>query len=716
MSQPLQKPSFLVIDSDDDDNWIIESPISTTQTSKIASLTKKKTSVETGRCSQPTKASQGKTNKSLITSSFPSSKNQKGWISSSFGGFKETSSSSAAISKKKKILQSDGSSSATGNNGQYSKSSIKNEELWIDNYRPTSESELAVHKKKVEEVRSWLLENLCTKSNGILLLTGPVGAGKTATIHALSTEQGFEIQEWTNPLIPSIQEVSDFNTSQSFTPKFVSMQSQLVLFQEFLLRANKYPTLSIFGSRHQPTPKKIILIEDLPNIFFQDARKFHDVLMMYKQTGRSPIVLIISDSQHEESNVHRLLPKNVQQSLGVATVSFNPVAPTSLVKTLNRILTLESKKAGKDFFLPTKDTINELSQSSAGDIRTAINALQFCCQRGIQDVSEIPLSKSAIKSGHKRQKESKAQEKKRKKPKIKESQSRKTTGGLSYGRDENQEEHETLAAIGGKDTSIFLFRALGKILYCKRDVSESDQELLPKHLSHLARNVPQFCPEDVIERAHLSSEMLNLYLHQNYLDFFTDVEDVVRASEYLSDSNMMSVEWMHRSSLIPYMSSIATRGLMFSNTHRVGSSSSVGGASKGGWRPLHKPQWFEVNKKTRDNNRTAKDLFPEQTCPTAVLHTQILPYLAITDVTLKTPGQISFVNQMGRYHRNKSAFRSSSSTLDEKDCGSDIEDAEPTDSQTSASNTVQESKDMELDDVEILNSEDIVIEDFDDEW
>lgn len=46
------------------------------------------------------------------------------------------------------------------------------------------------------------------------------------------------------------------------------------------------------------------------------------------------------------------------------------------------------------------------------------------------------------------------------------------------------------------------------------------------------------------------------------------------------------------------MSSIATRGLMFSNTHRVGSSSSVGGASKGGgWRPLHKPQWFEVNKK-----------------------------------------------------------------------------------------------------------------------
>lgn len=55
--------------------------------------------------------------------------------------------------------------------------------------------------------------------------------------------------------------------------------------------------------------------------------------------------------------------------------------------------------------------------------------------------------------------------------------------------------------------------------------------------------------------------------------------------------------------------------------------------------------------------------------------------------------------------------------MDEKDCGSDIEDAEPTDSQPSTSNTVPESKDnMELDDVEILNSEEVVIEDFDDEW
>ena len=37
-------------------------------------------------------------------------------------------------------------------------------------------------------------------SGAALLLTGSAGAGKTATIHVLATELGFEVQEWINPL------------------------------------------------------------------------------------------------------------------------------------------------------------------------------------------------------------------------------------------------------------------------------------------------------------------------------------------------------------------------------------------------------------------------------------------------------------------------------------------------------------------------------------
>ena len=34
----------------------------------------------------------------------------------------------------------------------------------------------------------------------MLLLTGSAGAGKTATVHVLANELGFEVQEWINPL------------------------------------------------------------------------------------------------------------------------------------------------------------------------------------------------------------------------------------------------------------------------------------------------------------------------------------------------------------------------------------------------------------------------------------------------------------------------------------------------------------------------------------
>ena len=39
-----------------------------------------------------------------------------------------------------------------------------------------------------------------SSSRAVLLLTGSAGAGKTATVHVLASELGFEVQEWINPL------------------------------------------------------------------------------------------------------------------------------------------------------------------------------------------------------------------------------------------------------------------------------------------------------------------------------------------------------------------------------------------------------------------------------------------------------------------------------------------------------------------------------------
>lgn len=47
--------------------------------------------------------------------------------------------------------------------------------------------------------------------------------------------------------------------------------------------------------------------------------------------------------------------------------------------------------------------------------------------------------------------------------------------------------------------------------------------------------------------SHMPGELFNLYLHQNYVDFFMEVDDLVRASEYLSFADIISGDWNVRS-------------------------------------------------------------------------------------------------------------------------------------------------------------------------
>lgn len=585
-------------------------------------------------------------------------KKRNAWISSSFGGFGETLVSQGKPKKSRQLQGSLDSSFSAGYSQPVQKKVRKEEDLWLDTYRPKSEAELIVHKKKVAEVRSWLLDHLTFKkhSSALLLLTGPAGAGKTATVHVLASELGLELQEWINPVTDTFNEESGFSNWRE------NRQSQVKQFEDFILRANKYPTLSIFGGNDNLTAvKKIILVEDLPNIFFREVSRLHEVLSTYQQTGRSPVVFIISDSHHGDSNVHKLLPKDVQYKLGIHNISFNPVAHTSLVKTLNRIASLESQQNKSTFLPPSKETIDLLAQNSGGDIRTAINGLQFSC---LKDKSYSSTKK--FKPGRKEENKQKNSNSRKSKTE-KTSKASQATQCLVYGHTDSTVELETVTPIGGRDTALFLFRALGKILYCKRDPALSDASLLPSNLSHHARNLLTFSPEDILERTHLTSDMFNLYLHQNYLEFFSDMDDLASVCEYFSGADFMMKEWMHQSSMREYSSCLVARGLIFNKSKTSG----VGR----GWRPLHKPQWFEISKKMRDGKNTARDLFRGYHWPSTVLQTEILPYLAITDVPLKTPGQISFLQVIGNFTKSKSPFRGNTSdTLDEKDCGAESED------------------------------------------
>ncbi|XP_047585541.1 cell cycle checkpoint protein RAD17 isoform X3 [Lutra lutra] len=445
-----------------------------------------------------------------------------------------------------------------------SKEYLSENEPWVDKYKPETQHELAVHKKKIEEVETWLkakvLERQPKQGGSILLITGPPGCGKTTTLKILSKEHGIQVQEWINPILSDFQK-DDFkeilNPESSF--HVFPYQSQIAVFKEFLLRATKYNKLQMLGDDLR-TDKRIILVEDLPNQFYRDSHTLHEILRKYVHTGRCPLIFIISDSLSGDNNQRLLFPKEIQEECAIANISFNPVAPTIMMKFLNRIVTVEANKNGGNITVPDRSSLALLCQGCSGDIRSAINSLQFSSSKGAS-------------------------------------------------------------------------------------LAEIDSPRLPSHLSEYERDTLLVQPEEVVEMSHMPGELFNLYLHQNYIDFFVEVDDLVRASDFLSFADILSSDWNTRSLLNQYSISIATRGVIHSNKARGFAHCQGGGSS---FRPLHKPQWFLINKKYRENCLTAKALFSDFCLPALCLQTQLLPYLALLTIPMRNPAQISFIQDIGR--------------------------------------------------------------------
>lgn len=555
------------------------------------------------------------------------------WVNPSFVDLMEDSSSSSVKMKMSRSKSSRKEPKSARSRRAENSLNMKDWKLqrdqnqaWVDRYRPSSPAELAVHKKKVEEVRTWLQAHTSSSRGGILLLTGPSGCGKTATLQVLSQELGLRIQEWTNPT-----NLDTYSSSlQEWSTDGFSSSSQSSLFQDFLLRANKYNCLVMAGEG-QTLHGKLILVEDFPNQFYRQPSSLHDILRHFVRTSRCPLVFIVSDSPSGDSSSRFLFPREIQDELNVCNISFNPVAPTAMMKVLTGISTLEAGKSRGRMNGPDLSMLEKLCSGSSGDIRSAINSLQFSSLTDSlleKDLWSLKRDRpvTAARSRHKRKK--------------------------------SQQMNEQ--AIGEKDSTLFLFRALGKILHCKRGNPEGSEEAsLPSHLSCHHREALLVDPESVVERSHMSGEFFNLYLHQNYLDFFSQLEDVDQASEYLSDADMLTANWTSQSVMEGYGSSVATRGLLHSNSHQV----------MVGFRPLHKPSWFMVNKKHQENCLAAQSLFSSFCLTPVILQTELLPYLVKLSNPMRNPAQITFIQDVGQMPLRKFHSRLKLETLVDKEPG-----------------------------------------------
>uniref|UniRef100_A0A8C8VI82 Cell cycle checkpoint protein RAD17 n=1 Tax=Pelusios castaneus TaxID=367368 RepID=A0A8C8VI82_9SAUR len=554
-------------------------------------------------------------------------------------------------SKSKVLARLKGKSSSVDqvSDGSKQNQNQSQNEPWVDKYKPGTQNELAVHKKKIEEVETWLKTHIFQRQpkqvdGSVLVLSGPPGCGKSAAIQILAKELNIQVQEWTNPVSLDFRK-EDFKDAFKYESSFqmVPSQTQTALFQDFLLRANKYNKLQMLGET-TATDNKLILIEDMPNQFYRDPDSLHEILRKFVRTSRCPLVFILSDSLRGDSNQRLLFPKEIQEELCISNISFNPVAPTMMMKVLNRIATAEASMNGEKFAVPDKTSLELICKGCSGDIRSAINSLQFS---SLKEYSENNLwSKKKGNSTLKCNTQASRTKKKKKADKTL----------------ENQE----IQAIGGKDASIFLFHALGKILYCKREPrSDSEFLRLPSHLSEYERDALLVQPEDVVEKSHMPGDLFNLFLHQNYVDFFTDIDDLVRASEYLSTADFLCSNWNSRPTLREYSASVATRGVVHSNTARA-FAHCQGGM---GFRPFHKPQWFLINKKYQENCLAAKSLFSSFCLPPLCLQTQLLPFLAMLTNPMRNQAQIAFIQDVGRLPLKRHFGRLKLETLTDKDPG-----------------------------------------------
>lgn len=314
-------------------------------------------------------------------------------------------------------------------------------ELWVDKYNPGSIAQLAVHKKKVEEVKSWLEERLMTSKGrfeNILVLTGRAGVGKSATVHVIATQLDAQLCEWTTPT-PTLWQEHLHNSNSG-----LRYMSKLEEFEAFGEKIGKYSLLCpSTGTSSKPN---IILIDDLPvtngRVAFGRLKRCLTTLISSTQL---PTIILITEFYTIEcgdnsTNQYEELVSFLQRC-GAHKVAFNPITVNSIKKALSMICQEEK-------CVVTPGLIDRLAKSSGGDIRNAITSLQYWCLKPdnlfISPVSV--LREVCTKVG------------------ADDSESSPNTGVVEL------DELSSAYLPCGRDQTLTLFHTLGKFLHNKREV------------------------------------------------------------------------------------------------------------------------------------------------------------------------------------------------------------------------------------------------------
>ena len=461
------------------------------------------------------------------------------------GNTAQMQSARASLGSQKFKLTSDRLGNGTG-----TKSSLKAVEEasdlrpWAERYSPINLAELAVHKKKVSDVRDWLESvfqgQVCKR---MLIMKGPSGAGKTATISTLAKSMGVELLEWRNPV------GSEFSSEG-----YMSMSAQ---FGEFLGRSGRFNALPFVNTDNElgcpssdadikeGVTRKLILLEEFPNTFMTSSSSlqfFRSTILEYlanetppaasalshsfsTKVNITPIVIVVTETRMTTSiaasdifTVHRLFGSDILTHAGVSTIEFNSMASTLVIKALDLVVQKEARHSGRRR-VPSPFVLKKLSE--VGDVRSAIGSLEFLCVRAQDSDDWGGRVACIVKNG-------------------------------ANASAQTVMEKESLEMVTQRESSLGLFHAVGKVVYNKRNaVSSQDPQCkplqqLPGHMSaHTRVQIPQISVDQLINETGTDTETFVAALHENYplscegkifMDSFNGCIDTLSDSDLLSSA------------------------------------------------------------------------------------------------------------------------------------------------------------------------------------
>ncbi len=213
-----------------------------------------------------------------------------------------------------------------------------NYDLWINKYKPKSQSEIIGNEKEINIFKDWILNLSSNKIQGIII-SGNQGIGKTLTINLILKELGYIVRIINPNDIKDHRIYDDFNDYYNFI--------------------NSIYAKIEFGNKN----KKIALIfDETENITLTSEKKY--IMDIYKENNKSKNVPLIFISNNQHSKLLNDLKR------GCNEIIFNCPTNNELKTLIMNIFNNEKIK------LETDRIIDKLIILSQNDIRRLINLSQ----------------------------------------------------------------------------------------------------------------------------------------------------------------------------------------------------------------------------------------------------------------------------------------------------------------------------------------------------